>query len=504
MSKTTLIKAIDSSTTDKDYTLPNYLSNHFTEDTFAGMTTDFMYAIYSAPDTGKTTLITNVLQPYLKRTGKKALYLTSRRAILDQLKDKVDNSVMTCWAYQKIEEYVETGRPFVTTYDFIVCDEAHYFVEDSELTTKTDLSFNFINSSNAVIILMSGTHEYIECLRGSWSRPLEILVNLDTSIHNVETICLVPAATKNKGDENDIREQLERLVKLGKRIVVYDSNIADLYSLYAQYKLRQDELGVKVSFLCSTHNKDYYPKSDQSDLEIIIDTQRIDTDVLFITSALNTGISIDEDFEYVFILGSPSRTAIYQLIARIRRGYTNRRIKTVYCSIPPYQAIKVRRDARQFLLMPLDNPMEWKARRRQLPCYIYQDKDSQLRHNNLIIAKIRQDVKEYSSYIDNSRPLDIYKEMFRNRYVGVRAVSLFTSLLVDLLDNYKHLPYLDKEEQEVIRNLCRSHNTKSSISKINEQLNLYDIPIQLVSGQKKIEGSKRQVWYIIRTGLFCL
>ncbi len=496
MKEEATFKVIDSPMTDKDNTRPHYLSDQFTEASFASMTTDSMYAIYSAPDTGKTTLITDVLQPYLKRTGKKALYLTSRLAILEQLKGNVDNSVMTCWTYQKIEDYVDKCRPFVTTYDFIVCDEAHYFIEDAELTKRTDLSFNFINNSNAVIILMSGTPDYIECLRDSLSRPISVLMPLDTSVHNVDTICLVPAANKKNGDEDDIKEHLEQLVKLGKRIVVYDSNITDLYQLYAQYEVRQGELGINVSFLCSQHNKTYYPKSDEDDLRILMDTQRIYADMLFITSALNTGVSIDEDFEYMFILGCPSRTAMFQLIARIRRGHNNRSIKTIYCSVPPYQTLRTRRDSRLEDLMYVENPIEWKSKRRQLPCYVYQNKKSEFDHNHLIISKIRQDVKEYDSYLYSGKPLDNYREMFRNRYVGAKVVSLFTSLLVDLLDNYNNLPYLDKEEQDTIKELCRRYNINSSIGKINEQLRLYDIPIQLMSHQKKTKGLKKQVWYI--------
>lgn len=488
----------DEETTKETNILPTYLSEIITEDTFASMSKDSIYTVYSAPDTGKTTLITDVLQPYLQRTNKKALYLTSRLAILEQIKGNVDTSVMTCWTYQRIEEYVETDRPLVTTYDFIVCDEAHYFVEDAELTKRTDLSFNFINSSESVVILMSGTPEYIECLKGSWGRPLKTLAELDTSIHNVERICLVPAAKKSSGDEQHIRAQLEELVRQGKRIVVYDSNIAELYQLYDQYKLQLKELGIKVSFLCSKHNSKHYPKSDQSDLKILMDTQRINTDILFITSALNTGVSIDEDFDYMFILGCPSRTAIFQLIARIRRGCNDRRIKTVYCSVPPYQTIRAKKEAKAKSLMCIDNSTEWVAKRRPLPCYVYQNKKSEFDHNHLIIAKLRQDVKEYSSYIDNGLPLGNYKEMFRSRYVGVKVESLFTTLLVDLLNSYNHLPYLDKEEQKAIRNLCKSHNVKSSVGKINEQLSLYGIPIQLVSDQKKTKGFKRQVWYVER------
>ena len=105
-----------------------------------------------------------------------------------------------------------------------------------------------------------------------------------------------------------------------KRIIVYDSNISDLYSLSTEYKQQASELGIKVSFICSKRNKEYSAFSDTDTLEILMDTRRIDTDLLFITSALNTGISIDEDFEYLFIFGNPSKTDIFQLIARVRKG----------------------------------------------------------------------------------------------------------------------------------------------------------------------------------------
>lgn len=478
----------------------NYLSDYFKEETFASMGTSCIYAIYSAPDTGKTTLITSVLQAYLRKAKKKALYLAPRRAIIEQMRDKVDTSVVTCWTYQKIEESVDTGLFVDDSYDFIICDEAHYFIEDAELTGRTDLSFNFINNSKGIILLMSGTPEYIECLKDSWKRPLKILADLDTTVHNVDTVCLIPASTKNNGGEKDIESQLESLVRQGKRIIVYDSNIVDLYKLYAKYKTRQDDLGVMVSFICSKYNRQYYQKCDRETLETLMDTQRTEADMLFITSALNTGVSIDEDFEYLFILGCPSKTSIFQLIARIRRGSNNRKIKTIYCSVPPYSTIRTRHDARIDDLLYIDNPEEWKSKRRPIPKYVYQKKAEKLElgYNQMIINKIRQDVKEYKNFIIQGTPLKAYKEMFEKRYVGIRVISLAYSKIIELLNEHTHLPYLDKDEQDKIKELCRQYNINTSVSKINKHLTLYNSPIYLKNDQKKHKGIKKQVWYIER------
>lgn len=294
-----------------------YLSERFTEEDFASMTNDKMYAFYSVPDTGKTTLIIKVLQPFLRQTGKKALYLSPRRVICDQNLSDFDGTVIHPKTYQKLEHDLTSGCSFFEDYDFIICDECHYFVEDSAINNLTDESFDYINNSNAIVILLSGTPDYLEGIKDRWNRPIEVLAELDKTLHNVSRVCL---ASATKGGEDLLRDELRRLVRLQKRIIVYDSNIAELYQLSTEYKQQADELGIKVSFICSSRNREFARFSDTDDRDVLLATRRIASDLLFITSALNTGISIDEDFDYLFIFGNPSKTDIFQVISRVRRG----------------------------------------------------------------------------------------------------------------------------------------------------------------------------------------
>ena len=127
------------------------------------------------------------------------------------------------------------------------------------------MSFNFINVSKAIIILMSGTPEYLECLNGQWRRPIVILKNLNNFNHNISTVCL--------SDEKNLTDYLQCLVNQGKRILIYDSNIADLYHLYIHYKQLEDLLGLKVSFLCSKFNKRYSRYCNEEDYQRLIDTE---------------------------------------------------------------------------------------------------------------------------------------------------------------------------------------------------------------------------------------
>lgn len=486
-----------------------YLSDKFTEEDFARMRKEQMYAIYSAPDTGKTTLITTKFQAYLRKSGKKALYLTSRRVILDQIKDKVDNSLIYCCTYQKIETNIYTHDNFDDNYDFIVCDEAHYFIDDALLSDKTDLSFKFVNDSEAIVILMSGTPDYISCLEGQWRRPIKTLATLDKSNHNIMTVCLAPAASKDKNGEYLLEEHLEKLAKEQKRIIVYDSNIDDLFKMSAKFEQRQDELGIKVSFICSTNNKRYATHCDKERLAILTDTERIDSDMLFITSALNTGVSIDEDFEYLFIFGNPSKTAIFQLIARVRKGKSLRKIKTIFCSVPLYSSLVAQKEQKEIDLLFIDDNKEWqtKTRARRFPVYVQPLKDTNVGKNNvegrytcnrMIIGKIRQDVKDYKEILSHGKMEKSYKALFEDRYNNMTITSLGASLLFDLLNTYSHLPYLDKDQQSHIKSLCKKHKMLSSISKINMELNNYGYSMQLRSAEKKIGKTNCQVWYIVR------
>lgn len=479
---------------------PKYLPDEFTKEDFANMTSDTMYAFYSAPDTGKTTLIMTVFQDYLRESGKKALYLTSRTAIIEQNGAMVDRAVMTCCTYQLVESKIDGGGSFPDHYDFIVCDEAHYFVDDALLGGRTDLSFKFINDSKAIIILMSGTPEYVECLSDQWRRPINILKMFDKTNHNVATVCLAPVTREYKDREYYLKEQLYKLASQGKRIVVYDSNIADLWALYTMYEGRQQQLSIRVSFICSKHNKKYFPYCDTEQLKVLVETDRIDTNMLFITSALNTGISIDEDFEYLFIFGNPSKTAIRQLIARVRKGKQNRKLKTVFCSVPSYHSICARKNQIEQDLLFFDNKEEWqlKKRTRNLPAFVQDAGTTKNEYvfNPMILEKFRQDVTDYNDILTHHSVLEAYQEFFKNNYAGISIIPLGILLLVDKLNCYRSLPYLSKSQSDKIKDLCHKHHILSYMSEINKVLSQHGYTLKLVAGTKRIKGKKQRVWKI--------
>ncbi|MFP3361181.1 DEAD/DEAH box helicase family protein, partial [Planococcus sp. SIMBA_143] len=66
----------------------------------------------------------------------------------------------------------------IDTFDYIVCDEAHYFISDSSFNPATELAFNFLNDNEeAVKIFMTGTPDGLYYL--PWAQGLKMLKEAD-------------------------------------------------------------------------------------------------------------------------------------------------------------------------------------------------------------------------------------------------------------------------------------------------------------------------------------
>lgn len=173
----------------------------------------------SAPTgSGKTTFILKVLLPYLKSQRKKVLYLVNRRVLKKQIETEIEqlpielkeiikielyqtieNKILSFtkrsylpkyWQgyydalenrlspeekndlrnrlnnYKKIEYCVNkySGMQGYKEYDYVVCDEAHYFLMDSNYNTNTIMSYNFVRDffCEKVRIYMSATLEDVK------------------------------------------------------------------------------------------------------------------------------------------------------------------------------------------------------------------------------------------------------------------------------------------------------------------------------------------------------
>jgi hypothetical protein len=127
-----------------------------------------LITIKSGTGGGKSYLIKNVLYPIAKENGDKILMLTHRSNCLEQFKEELskDNKldVIKIMTYQKLEHmYLKKNPKDLSEYQYIVCDEFHYFMGDASFSKTTDISLDLILSQSfATRIFMSATGDHMK------------------------------------------------------------------------------------------------------------------------------------------------------------------------------------------------------------------------------------------------------------------------------------------------------------------------------------------------------
>ncbi|MFQ3546594.1 DEAD/DEAH box helicase family protein [Halobacillus rhizosphaerae] len=167
-----------------------YVSDVITEDIVENLYAGNNYLIASEMSSGKNYWMRNVLLPYALENNKRTLCLSHRRNTLDQQLNYLEEYKWECVrqfkggmfdlkTYQTFQNMVKRNDPELSRYDYIVCDEAHYFVSDSSFNTKTELVFDFLNDNeNGVKIFMTGTSNGLYYL--PWKMNWKFLKKLTT------------------------------------------------------------------------------------------------------------------------------------------------------------------------------------------------------------------------------------------------------------------------------------------------------------------------------------
>ena len=116
--------------------------------------------------TGKTSFAVGPLAEYARTEGRSILYLTPRRALTHSLVSRHSQAGVCYRTYQAIEQDLLDGYTPLKGYDYIICDEAHYFVSDSTFNFRVEESWRAISSSRATVIYMTGTPNGLKTLAG--------------------------------------------------------------------------------------------------------------------------------------------------------------------------------------------------------------------------------------------------------------------------------------------------------------------------------------------------
>lgn len=189
-----------------------------------------------ATGSGKTYFVQNNLHEYCKAREKTILFLCNRAALKKQVINEVEKLAnIIVKSYQEIEEELkEDNEKIIGTYDFIVCDECHYFMSDALFNIYTDISFDWIlkqAKGTSKIIFMSGTIDKI-CRILKYKEMLDnsYIYNIPYSYNYVEELQFY----SGKGTAKEIIRRI--LEETEDKIVFFANSIDYAIEIYQEFK----------------------------------------------------------------------------------------------------------------------------------------------------------------------------------------------------------------------------------------------------------------------------
>ncbi|MCY6958295.1 DEAD/DEAH box helicase [Clostridium brassicae] len=260
---------------------------------------DNIVLIEAGTGCGKSYFIKNELNTYCMSTGQNILYLTNRDTLKEQVKNDIGNFTnITIKNYQKIESFMLNGTLKLDNYDYVVCDEAHYFFTDASFSRTTDLFLTELLKDDTVCkIFMTATpwllKLYIE--KEKFKIDYDYILRTDYSYLNkivafntYETIDSIIEEIPQ--DEQIIffssaKKALEISKKYNGTFICSKRNKDGLWNKYIESKKEKNEKGEEV--IIETEN--------YKEIQSIIQNGTFKNHILCTTTALDNGVNIKEN-----------------------------------------------------------------------------------------------------------------------------------------------------------------------------------------------------------------
>lgn len=241
---------------------------------------------------GKSYFIKNLLYAFAKKSNKKILMLIHRVNCVNQfqeeiIKDKKTNTI-EIKTYQYLEAIYKNNRHFdFSQYEYIVCDEFHYFMSDASFNKYTDISLNMIlNQTDKTRIFMSATGDYMT----KYIHNIKKLETIDYELSiNFKFIKNLVFFNKDESMEQFIKDAIKKNIKA----IFFTQSAKKAYELYNKYK-------EYALFNCSKNNDEYYQYVDTEKIDNMLKNERFEDLILITTTAMDTGVNIiDEHLEHI-------------------------------------------------------------------------------------------------------------------------------------------------------------------------------------------------------------
>lgn len=245
--------------------------------------------IVSPMGAGKSYFCKNTLYDIAKSVNGKILMLIHRSNCVEQFKYEIEadgkSDVIEVITYQALEYSVlhNTKKFDLSQYKFVVCDEFHYFFNDSSFNNKTAISFNLIMSNTeSVHVFMSATGDHMTRYMRKYIKDNGLEEAIEYEIpFDFSFIRQLTFFHKDVTMEEFLKEGIEK----GDKGIFFIQSADKAYKLYSKHKKF-------CVFNCSANNKKYYEYVDKDKIKDILINQRFEEQFLITTSCFDAGINI--------------------------------------------------------------------------------------------------------------------------------------------------------------------------------------------------------------------
>lgn len=453
---------------------------------------------------GKSDFIKNEIYDRAKAENEKILFFIHRNNTVNQfeleLGDKSD--CITLMTYQSFQmSLVNEERVDLTEYKYVVCDEYHYFSNDSSFNKFTDIALNEILGyrKNFVLIFMSATNGFINTY-------LEKDLKVETKHYTIPIsygfINIIDFYIK----EVELYKLLDYQLANGIKTIVFMDSAKKSFEAYERYKDNS-------MFVCSEFNKTYASKMDKAKRNQLLKDQKFNDLFLFTTQTLDAGLNIvDADLDCIVVDIADTNTLI-QCIGRKRLLHNGDTIKLLIRNrtkaILAEDLKKVKKQLKHVEFLNANGVNQYAQKFYREPddsqiVYFEQNKEGQfeLKVNELaykhlmykqgIIEKINTMPNGYMQYIEEL--FDKHDSLLHDRYLEGEVSNLLTTYYKEkkLIEGK-----LEKSNFAAKLNLKRGKSFAKTISTINDELEKKQTPYRLEETDIRTKGSgDKKAWLV--------
>ena len=293
--------------------MKKYISDLITKEEMEKWKNDDIIAITSGTGTGKSYFTTKKVTKFAKERGERILFLVPRSSIAEQLKLELDleDTHITVTTFQWLETSLRKEVSVYKTFDYIIMDEAHYFLEDSQFNLETESSFQWVMNQDVKRILLSATSKSILTYLGLMKKEINQHYSIENNFSTLKKIVFLEYEKDNKVE---LLTSILKKIPKKEKALVFTRTIEEALELFETFQQ-------SATLYFSEHNKRYARKRNlinKSEYQQLLKTGKIPKQIFITTSVLEAGVTIrDKNLKHI-ILESAYETNLIQSIGRKR------------------------------------------------------------------------------------------------------------------------------------------------------------------------------------------